>query len=1273
MSDFVHLHVHSEYSLLDGLPHPKDLAARAAELQQPALALTDHGAMFAAIEFYDACKAKGIKPIIGIEAYLAKHSMKDRDAKEDRNSHHLLLLAENNVGYQNLLKIVSAAELEGFYYYPRVDHDFLAAHSAGLICTTGCPSGEVPRLLTDGRKEEARRVLDWYRDVFKDRFYVELQEHGIAEFAGLDKELIALAREFNLPLVATNDAHYLRPEDAGPQDILLCIQTNTVITDPKRMRMDGSDYYLKSSDEMRAVWREVPEAIANTLAVAERCNVDLDFKGFHLPNFPLPDGFTAETYLRHLCEQGFQRYYPNGNPAARERLEYELGIIHQMGFDTYFLIVWDLLRAARERNIWFNVRGSAAGSMAAYCAGITNLDPIQHRLIFERFLNPGRVSMPDIDLDFQDDRRAELIEYTIQKYGKDNVAQIVTFGTLAAKASIRDVGRALDYPLSEVDRIAKLLPTGPNVKLDDMLEKIPEFRQAYEESDYIRKLIDNARLLEGVARNAGTHAAGVVVADKPIVEYAPLHRPTKGDSSGGFPVVEYEMNWLERVGLLKMDYLGLASLTIMRRACELIKQRHGVEFDLSNIPVDDPKAFDLLTRGDVTGVFQVEGAGLRKVLQQMKPDKFEHVVAAISLYRPGPMEYIGTYINRLHGKERVEYKHPKLKQVLDETFGIIVYQEQIIQAAVVMAGYKPGEADDIRKAVGKKIKEKIEAHREKFVKGAVANEIEKSVAEATYGDIEYFARYGFNKAHAANYAVLTCQTAYLKAYYPLEYMTALLMTELGNVEKVGQLVSEARRMGYEILPPNVNTSDVNFAITPDSKGIHFALSAIKNVGVGAVEVIVNARNPSTSSGGGAFKSLDDFCRRVDLRSVNRRVLESLIKAGAMDQFGRRSQLLKVLDRMMAASQAAHQASDRGQLSMFGASAAMPGLSADTFGTLPDEPETPNRDKLADEKELTGAYFSDNPLMRLARSSGNRATHLATQLDESLARQTITLAGVVTGARVITTKKGDPMAFVSLEDPSGATEITVFPKVFERTRELWRADSLLLVKGKVELRDGKIQVLCDSAEEYVISTADDRPLTGAPSTSLRSAQDAAVGGQPSPVQVAMPDAEEAAIAEVDPFAEDGAFLPPLPEEVNGEPSTVNSVQSSVSSDQKENGNGHAEKPSSGNGGAPSAKSNGEMYAPVAEPARAAESSAAYRAARHLRIFLSRTNDYDEDVHRMRELLSVLSSADGRDRFTFYVPNPQGVVQLDFPNHSTSYSQVQNTLDEMLGQWGTLEVV
>ncbi len=1271
MSDFVHLHVHSEYSLLDGLPHPKDLAARAAELQQPALALTDHGSMFAAIEFYDACQAKGIKPIIGVEAYLAKHRMKDRDAKEDRNSHHLLLLAENDQGYQNLLKLVSAAELEGFYYYPRVDHELLAQHSAGIICTTGCPSSEIPRLLSDGRKDQARRAFAWYRDVFQDRFYVELQDHGIAEFAGLAQDLVALAREFNVPLVATNDAHYLRPEDAGAQDILLCIQTNTVVTDPKRMRMDGSDYYLKSSEEMRAVWRELPEALQNTLAIAERCNVDLSFKHYHLPVFPVPEGFTPETYLRRLCEQGLQQHYPDNPPDARARLEYELGVIHTMGFDTYFLIVWDLCRAARARDIWYNVRGSAAGSIAAYCAGITNLDPLKHRLIFERFLNSGRISMPDIDLDFPDDRRQELIEYTVQKYGKDNVTQIVTFGTLGAKAAIRDVGRALDYPLPEVDRVAKLVPGGPNVKLDDSLEKVSELKEIYDTNDYLHKLIDNARLLEGVARHAGTHAAGVVVADRPIVEYAPLHRPTKGDSTGGFPVVQFEMNWLERVGLLKMDYLGLATLTIMRRTCDLIAQRHGKRYDLSNIPVEDPKAFDLLSRGDVTGVFQVEGAGLRKVLQQMKPNKFEHIVAAISLYRPGPMEKIPNYINRLHGVEAITYDHPALEPIFEETYGICVYQEQIIRMAVDVAGYTASEADLLRRAVGKKDKEKLLKEHDRFVERAEKHGvIPREIADKLFNDVEFFARYGFNKAHAADYAVLTCQTAYLKAHYPIEYMTALLTTETGNVEKVGQLVNEARRMGFDVVQPDVNTSEVEFAIAPSNQAIYFSLSAIKNVGSGPVNVIVGARHPSAGSGGGPFKSLDDFCRRVDLRLVNRRVLESLIKAGALDRFGRRSQLLKVLDRMMAASQAAHQASDRGQLSMFGSVSAAAGLSADTFGTLPDEPEMPNRDKLAAEKELTGAYFSDNPLMRLAKSSHKDISHLVNQLDESLVGQPVTLAGVVTSSRVITTKKGDPMAFAQIEDPSGTAEITVFPKTYARTKELWRVEALLRVKGKVELRDGKMQILCESVNEYQVAEEAD-PIKAADGT---------------PVQYAIPDVEEAAVADAVTVIEDAraeyavdTHVPPPPEEPPaeyGNHSTVLSPQSSVVSSQPPtaapiaNGNGQTRE-TNGNGNATAAKANGGNGGAITYAATPPVATR-YQSPRHLRIFLTRTNDHEEDVRRMREVLMLLSSAEGHDRFTFYVPNPQGIVQLDFPNHSTSYYQVEDTLRQLIGEWGTLEV-
>ncbi len=1293
MSGFVHLHVHSEYSLLDGLPHPKQIAARAAELQQPAIAITDHGSMFAAIEFYDACKAKNLKPIIGVEAYLAKRRMKDRDSKEDRSSNHLLLLAENDEGYHNLLKLISKAELEGFYYYPRVDHELLEQYSAGLICTTGCPSGEVPRLLHDGKKDEARKQLDWYRQVFKERFYVELQEHGIAEFAGLDTELIALAREFNLPLVATNDAHYLRPQDAVAQDVLLCIQTGTVVNDPKRMRMDGADYYLKSSDEMRAVWREVPEAIANTLAVAERCNINLDFNGYRLPIFPVPEGYTAESYLRSLCEIGFKKYFPNGSPAARARLDYELGVVHTMGFDTYFLIVWDLCRFARTQNIWYNVRGSAAGSMAAYCCGITNLDPLQHRLIFERFLNPGRISMPDIDLDFQDDRRSELISYTIQKYGKDNVAQIVTFGTLGAKAAIRDVGRALDYPLAEVDRVAKLLPTAPNTKLDECLESVPEFKQVYESSDYLHKLIDNARALEGVARHASTHAAGVVVTDRPVADYVPLHRPTKGEDSGGFPVTQFEMGILERVGLLKMDYLGLATLTIMKRACELIEKRHGAVFDLYNIPVEDEKGFDLLARGDVTGVFQVEGQGMRKVLMQMRPRKFEHIVATISLYRPGPIDYIPSYINRLHGDEKVEYKHPSLQPILEETFGIMVYQEQIMEIAMQLAGYTASDADFLRKAVGKKDKEKILKERAHFIERAEKQGIiTLAVAEKIFDDVEFFARYGFNKAHAADYAVLTCQTAYLKAHYPIEYMSALLTTETGTIEKVGQLVGEIRRMGIDVVKPDVNTSDAEFAIAPDGKAIYFSLSAIKNVGSGPVKVIVDARKA-----GGAFKSLDDFCHRVDLRLVNRRVLESLAKAGALDRFGRRSQLLKVLDRMLATSQAAHQASDRGQLSMFGATSLAPGLMADTFGTLPDEPEVPNRDKLADEKELTGAYFSDNPLMRLAKANSKQVTHFVNQIDESLVGQKVALAGVVTNAHVIQTKKGDTMAFIQVEDPTGTAEITVFPKIYERTRDLWRLEAIVLARGKVELRDGKTQILCDSADEY-----DPPAVSDDPNVPPTDHSQPVPSSSNAPIQYAMPaDDHQAAMVDVAELIDDLpmsyedaiANLPP-PEEppdegewmvdkgqsavasqpptANHQTTSANHPSAAVTAPFKPNGhdtgdgNGHT-KPNGSNGGAHAA-----VPAATPVPTRAAESPARYQPARHVYIRLTRSQDHDEEVRRLKELLSLLVSANGRDRFTFYVPNPQGTVQLDFPNHSTNYGVLQEPLMQMIGEWGTVEV-
>ncbi len=771
---FVHLHTHSEYSLLDGLGKIKKMAARAKEMGMPALALTDHGAMFGVIEFYKACNEEGIKPIIGIEAYLAARGMDDRDPQKDRKSSHLLLLAENETGYKNLLKIATDSQLKGFYYYPRVDHDYLAAHAGGLICTTGCLAAEVPRLLADGRGDEARKRLSWYYDVFgKDNFYFELQDHEIGELRQLNKALLELAPHYNAQFVATNDVHYIAPEDHTLQDILLCIQTSTLVSDKNRMRMSDPSYYLRSPGEMTQLFGHVPGAIANTVAIAERCQVDLSFKGYHLPNFDVPPGYTADGYLRELCEAGLRQRYAapqarraENDPAVRERLEYELGVIHTMGFDTYFLIVWDLCRYAAERGIWYNARGSAAGSIVAYCLEITLVEPLEHDLIFERFLNPDRVSMPDIDLDFQDDRRYELLEYATRKYGADKVAQIITFGTLGARAAIRDVGRVLNVDLNKkIDPVAKTIPniSGKTVTIAQALEEVPEFRARYEEDEEVRRMVDIAQKLEGVARNAGTHAAGVVISDKPITEYLPLHRPTKNtaeDSPIG-AVTQFEMEILEYLGLLKIDFLGLRTLTIMARACEFIKQRHGVEYNINNIPTDDPAIFDLLGRGEVAGIFQVEGSGMRRFLVDMKPTRLAHIIAMVSLYRPGPIDFIPSFIKRMHGEEQVEYRHPKLEPILKETYGVTVYQEQVMRAVIDLAGYTAAEADTFRKIVSKKKGEEMLPQRQKFIAGAIKNGIAEATANLIFDDWETFARYGFNKCLPADVEVIDAETGRL--------------------------------------------------------------------------------------------------------------------------------------------------------------------------------------------------------------------------------------------------------------------------------------------------------------------------------------------------------------------------------------------------------------------------------------------------------------------------------------------------------------------------------
>lgn len=1098
---FVHLHVHSEYSLLDGFSNIKKLVGRAKEMGMPAIALTDHGTMYGVIEFYNAAQKAGIKPIVGVEAYLAARSMRERDPQEDKKSSHLLLLAENETGYKNLLKIASAAQLEGFYYFPRIDHQFLAQHAEGLICTSGCMSAEVPRMIRQGNLDGAQKTLDWYFETFgQDNFFLELQSHDIEDLDRINKDLIDIGRRYQARFVATNDVHYVDPDDARLQDILLAIQTGCVLSDPNRMRMTDPSYYLRPPQEMSSLFAEVPEAINNTLLIAERCNIDLGFKGYRLPHFEVPDGHTPESYLRQLCEDGIKRRYgPRADdPALRERLEFELSIINRMGFDTYFLIVWDMCRYAKERGIWYNARGSAAGSIVAYTLEITMVDPIEHGLIFERFLNPGRISMPDIDLDFRDDRRAEMMEYTARKYGHDKVAQIITFGTLGARAAIRDVARVMDVPLNEVDRVAKLVPNIPGnpVSISQALEEVPDFRKQYESADYLRELIDTAAHMEGVVRNAGTHAAGVIITDKPIIEYIPLHRPTGGsaEDSPVKTVTQFEMSILDELGLLKVDFLGLATLSVMARACDLISERHGVDFSLDNIPVDDPDTYELLGRGETAGVFQVEGSGMRRWLVQMKPKELAHVIAMVALFRPGPMDFIPDYIRRMHGEEKVEFRHPSLEPIFGETYGYPVYQEQLMFAVMELAGYSAPEADDLRKAVAKKIKKKLLKHRQKFIRGAVKNGIPEETAADIFDDWEEFARYGFNKAHAADYGVIAVQTAYLKSHYPVEYMTALLSVTQSDTAKVALYVADCRRMGIEVEPPDVNSSGWDFTIEDHPEGssaIRFGLGAVKNVGHGPVDAILAGRDQDP------FIDLTDFALRVDQRQVGKRALESLIRVGALDTFAPRVALLQGLDQIIAVSASHFRAEEAGQMSLFGEHSGI----VEEIKLPPVISDISRREILNWERELIGLYVSDHPLSPVMDELTQAVTHFSAQLSEAAENDHVRVAGLIVHIRPHQTKNNKAMGFVKIEDIQGTIELVIFPNVWRRVSQLIEYDRVVLVEGRVDADSAEAKVLVNKISTDFNLT---RPITdfqpsgetGQPATppAPESAKGSSTGGE-----------------------------------------------------------------------------------------------------------------------------------------------------------------------------------
>jgi DNA polymerase-3 subunit alpha len=1110
-NQFVHLHCHSEYSLLDGLSRLDDLVGRAAELGQTAVALTDHGAMYGTIEFYRAAQAAGIKPIIGIETYLARRTMADRDPQLDKTRFHMLLLAHNQSGYRNLLQIATASQLEGYYYKPRIDRPFMAQHSDGLIATTGCMAAEIPRAIADGRLPHAHKLLGEYLDIFgKERLFLELQEHSIPELSDINKQLIEMAPRYGLEnnFLATNDVHYVRAADAAPHEILLCIQTSSTTKNPK-MKFSDQGYYLKSYDEMTRLFNGYPErvvlnALQNSLLIVEQCEVKLDDEGYHLPHFEVPAGYDAPSYLRSLCEEGLAWRYgaerAQNDSDLHARLDHELKIINGMGFETYFLIVWDLCEWAarsdrwwqmhqdpfpyesyqewKDNDIWWNVRGSGAGSVVAYTLGITSLDPLVNGLIFERFLNPGRVSMPDIDLDYPDDARHWMVAYTKRRYGAEKVAQIITFGTLGARAAIRDVGRALDMPLPEVDAIARLIPAIPGkpAHIADVLNKEHEFystelEQRYKGETAVKTLLDTARSLEGVSRHASSHAAGVIISDRPLQEYVPLNRPTSGDEGlGGLDrLTQWPMEVVESIGLLKVDFLGLSTLTVMRRAARLIEERYGIRYTMDNIPYDvgmkgpDPekrpeKLFDMLEKGRVAGVFQVEGAGMKRLMMDMKPRRFDHIIAAISLYRPGPMENIPEYIARMHGQRQIRYHHPDLEPILGDTYAIVVYQEQIIRIASELAGYEPGEADMIRKAVAKKKKALMEEHQVKFTNGAMARGLSREVCNAIWGDIEFFARYGFNKAHAADYAKMTCQTAYLKAHYPVEYLTAMLSVERDNTEKVRRYFAEAKALGIVVAPPDINTSQLDFTIEDvnDRHLIRFGLGAIKNAGEAALSQIIAEREAN-----GPFLSVADLCERVDLKRVGKRPLEYMIKARVFDCWGPPPQLLDALERMVNYSGTEHAAASTGQMSLFGG-AGVPALKVaiDLLHPLERIEPVDHKVLLEWEKEALGVHVSEHPLERPLAQMANHVSATIGEIDANWNTKTVRLAGMISQLRTMTTKKGEPMAFGTLEDLEAKIEVVFFPRTWKECRNLVAVDQVMLVTGKVQTKGEDVNVLVD---------------------------------------------------------------------------------------------------------------------------------------------------------------------------------------------------------------------
>ncbi len=1205
-NSFAHLHVHTEYSMLDGISRIPELVTQTASLGMSSLAMTDHGTLYGVVDFYSACKEAGIKPIIGCEVYVAKKSRLDRSSSE-RSPHHLVMLARDNTGYRNLMQLVTRAHVEGFHYRPRIDRELIEQYHEGLIVLSGCPSAEVPRLIADGDFEEAKRVAGWYRDLFGEGYFLELQRHEhIPQLSEINQGLVQMSKEMDLPLVVTNDAHYVHQADSPLQDVYICIQTNTNLQDENRLRMEDSSFYIKSAQEMSALFPDFPDAVTNTLRIADMCNVELNFDQTHLPRFPTPDGIDAEEYLTQLCWEGFKRRYPNPKPEAEQRLQYELEVIKYTKFANYFLVVWDIIDFVRRSGIMYGVRGSAAASVALYCLGITNVDPLEYRLVFERFLNLERKEMPDIDLDFQDDRRDEVLHYVIDRFGNDHVAQIITFGTLGAKAALRDVGRALGMSYGDVDRVARMVPFKAR-NLEDALRVNPEFDNIYQNEPAVHKLVETAQGLEGIVHHVSTHAAGVLIADEPLTETVPLQRPSRGDESSPVLMTQYSMDPVAKLGLLKMDFLGLTNLTILDRAVKLLEKNQGIKIDLDRLPLEDRQTFDLLSSGQTTDLFQLESAGMRRYIKELKPSSLSDISAMIALYRPGPMENIDSFINSKHGKAPVTYPHPSFKELLDETYGIIVYQDQVLLILQQFAGYSLGEADIVRKAMGKKIASLMAQERERFVAGAQSKGFGKDIAVEVFDLIEPFAGYAFNKSHSVSYALISYWTAYFKAHYPVEYMCSVLNSRLDNPEKMVSSITECGRLGISVHLPDVNRSEEFFTIDQNggaSPGLRVGLAAIKTVGEGAVRPLVEERKEN-----GPYKSIDDFCRRADSRGLNRRTMEALARAGSFDSLAPRGAVVEAIDQIVATSQLEARRRNSGQTSFFDGGAAQEGAESLPGISLTGD-DADDSTKAAWEKELLGVSLSYNPLLALAGLDAGDAINAVDQLDEEMEGETKTLLGQVSNVSERYTREQKRFLIVTLDLLGGPIEVLVWPNVLEDTDGLWTDGAVVRVTGKLRSRGDQLSLACDSAHEY------------------SSAPPAATNGN-------------------------------KPEARNGKSSYKNGAANGSSNGSSADGS-YGTQPAARNSANGGTQSNGNGY-----HRDAPTSNGGYH--RTVLIGVVESTDAVEDAHRLREVIGILLEYPGQDRVNLEIHTKGSRVLLELPVVNTGYcEELGERLTEMLGE-------